>query len=140
MNKTSLLGSMLNMGKRLITERQEQALRLVHQDFEGLPPEEAAKRMGISQSALNGLLARLKKNPRFRAYFPILTKAEAERYHLYMVEGWSVDEIAEHFGLTPNSIYKTLQRAKDKGMFFTEAKGRILSYDESMDASIKQQF
>lgn len=128
------------MNKRLITEKQEQALRLCHQDFDGLPPEEAAKRMGISRSALNGLLTRLEKNPRFRAYFPILTKAEAERYHLYMTEGWSVDEIAEHFGLTPNSIYKALRRARDKGMFFTEAKSRILSYNESMDASIKQQF
>lgn len=128
------------MVKRLITEKQERALRLCHQDFEGLTQEEAAKRMNISQSALNGLLARLKKNPRFQAYFPILTKLEAERYHLYAVEGWTVEEIAEHFGLTPNSVYKALQRARDKGMFFTEAKGRVLSYDESMDAGVKQQF
>ena len=128
------------MTKRLITEKQEQALRLCHQDFDGLSREEAAKRMGISQSALSGLLARVKKNPRFQAYFPILTKVEAERYHLYMTEGWSVKDIAEHFGLTPGSIYEALQRARDKGMFFTEAKGRVLSYDESMDAHIKQQF
>ena len=128
------------MNKRLITEKQERALRLCHQDFEGLSPEEAAERMGISQSALNGLLARLKKNPRFQAYFPILTKAEAEHYHLYMVEGWSVNEIAEHSGLTPNSIYKALHRARDKGMFFTEAKGRVLQYDPSMDAHVKKKF
>ena len=138
MNKASLLGSMLNMGKRLITERQEQALCLCHQDFEGLPIEEAAKRMSISPSAINRLLAKVKKV--LPQYFPILTKLEAERYHLYMVEGWSVDEIVEHFGLTPNSIYKTLCRVRNKGMFFTEAKGRILSYDESMDVNVKQQF
>lgn len=126
--------------KRLITKRQEQALRLCHQDFNGLPPKEAAKRMGISQSALSGLLARLKKNPRFQAYFPILTKTEAERYHLYAVEGWSVSEIAEYFGLTPNSIYKALKRARDKGACFTEPKGRILSYDPSMDNNIKHKF
>ena len=131
---------MLDMGKRLITERQEQALRLCHQDFDGLSRKKAAKKMGISQSALNGLLARLKKNPRFQAYFPILTKIEAERYHLYMVEGWPVEDIAEHLGLTPNSIYKALQRAKNKGMFFSDAKGRILSYGESMDANVKQKF
>jgi len=128
------------MGKRLITKKQEQALRLCHQDFDGLSPKEAAKRMGISQSALNGLLTRLKKNPRFRVYFPILTKTEAERYHLYMIEGWGVDEIAEHFGLTPNSVYKTLKRTRSKGMFFTEAKGRVLQYDSNMDASVKQKF
>ncbi|MCK5611624.1 helix-turn-helix domain-containing protein [Candidatus Pacearchaeota archaeon] len=138
MNKTSLLGSMLNMGKRLITEKQEQALRLCHQDFDGLSPEEAAKRMNISPSAINRLLTKVKEI--MPQYFSILTKLEAERYHLYMAKGWSVDEIAEHFGLTPNSIYKALQRARDKGMYFTEAKSRILSYNESMDASIKQQF
>ena len=128
------------MKKRLITKRQEQALRLCHQDFDGLSPKEAAKRMGINQPALNGLLARLKKNPRFQAYFPILTKIEAERYHLYCVEGWSVNDIAGHFGVTPDSIYKTLQRARDKGMCFTKPKGRILSYSPEMDAKVIHKF
>lgn len=138
MNRTSLLGSMLNMGKRLITERQEQALRLCHQDFDGLPPEEAAERMNISPSAVNRLLVKVKEV--MPSYFPILTGLEARIYHFYMAEDWPVDEIAEHFGLTPNSIYKTLKRARDKGMFFTETKGRILSYEPSMDAKVKEQF
>lgn len=124
--------------KRLITEKQEQALRFCHQDFEGLEQAEAARRMGISQQAISRLLAAVEKV--MPQYFPILTKAEAKRYHLYMVEGWSVEDIAEHFGLTPSSIHKALQRAKDKGVYFTEAKGRVLAYDESMDAEIKQQF
>ena len=129
------------MAKRLITKRQEQALRLCHYDFEGLSQEKAAEQMGISQSAVNKLLAAVKK--KLPQYFPtirIFTKQEAEYYHFYMVEGWSVDEIAEHFEVTPNSIYKSLQRVRDKGMFFTEAKGRVLQYDSSMDASVKQQF
>ena len=41
---------------RLITFRQEQALRLCHQDFEGLDQPEAAKQMGINQSVLSRLL------------------------------------------------------------------------------------
>lgn len=124
--------------KRLITKHQEQALRLCHQSFEGLSQEEAAKRMGISQSAVNRLLAAVKK--KLPQYFPILTKLEAKHYHLYMIEGWSVDEIAEHFGLTPNSVYKALRRARNKGMFFTEAKGRVFSYEPSMDADVKHKF
>lgn len=126
------------MAKRLITKKQEQALRLCHQNFEGLPQEEAAKRMGISQQAISKLLTTVEKV--MPQYFPILTKQEAERYHLYMNEGWSVDEIAEHFGLTPDSIYKALQRARDKGMYFSKDRGRILSYEPSMDANIKRQF
>ena len=128
------------MSKRLITKRQEEALRLVHQDFEGLEQAEAAKRMGISQQALSKLLIRLEKNPRFQAYFPVLTKLEAKVYHLYTVEGWSVEDIAEHFRLTPNSVYKSLQRARDKGMFFGEPKGRVLSYEPSMDGDVKHKF
>ena len=126
------------MNKRLITEKQEQALRLCHQDFDGLSQDEAAKRMGISPAAIGKLLDRVKKV--LPQYFPVLTKLEAKCYHLYMNEGWSVEEIAEYFGLTPDSVYKTLHRARDKGMHFTEAKGRVLSYDESMDANIKEQF
>jgi predicted DNA-binding protein YlxM (UPF0122 family) len=126
------------MDKRIITKRQEQALRLCHQDFGGLEQAEAARQMGISQQAISQLLTRVEEV--LPQYFPILTKIEAKRYHLYMIEGWSVNEIAEHFGLTSRSVQLALQRAKDKGMYFSETKGRVLSYDESMDASIKQQF
>lgn len=126
------------MNKRLITKRQERALRLCHQGFLGLSQTEAAKRMNITQSALSDLLAKVKKV--LPDYFPILTKTEAERYHLYCVEGHSVDDIAERFRVTPDSVYKALQRAKDKGMCFTEPKGRVLSYSPDMDANIKHRF
>ena len=128
----------MNNLKRLITEKQEQILRACHQDFNGLTQAEAAKKLGISQSVVSDVLTAVEKI--LPQYFPILTKLEAKHYHLYMVEGWSVDEIAEHFGLTLNSVYKGLKRAKDKGMYFTEAKGRILSYEPSMDGDIKQKF
>ena len=126
------------MVKRLITKYQEQALQLCHHDFAGLSRIEAAKKMGISQSALSGLLARVKKV--MPNYFPILTKIEAERYHLYCTEGWSVEEIAERFGVTPDSVYKTLQRAKHKGAYFNSPKGRALSYNPSMDARVIHKF
>lgn len=133
------------MVKRLISKKQEQALRLCHQDFDGLDQSEAAKQMGISQQAISKLLIAVEKV--LPEYFPIITKHEAQIYHYYMVEGWDISEIAEYVELSPNAIYKTLQRARDKGMYFTEAKGRILSYDagtdddnEGMDASVKQKF
>ena len=124
--------------KRLITKKQEQILRACHQDFDGLTQSEAANKLGISQSVISNALNRIEKV--MSQFFPILTKLEAKCYHLFMVEGWPVDDIAEHFGLTPNSVYKTLQRTKDKGMFFTEAKGRVLQYSPDMDANIKKQF
>lgn len=124
--------------KRAITIRQEQILRLVHHDHEGLTQAEAAKRLGVSQSVISDTLKQIEKvMPQF---FPILTKLEAKCYHLFTAEGWPVDDIAEHFGLTPNSVYKTLKRTKNKGMFFSETKGRVLSYNSNMDANVKKQF
>lgn len=124
--------------ERLITEKQEQILRLVHHDFEGLSQAEAAKKLNISQAAISDALVRIEKV--MPQIFPILTKLEVERYHLYCIEGWSIKDIAEHFGLTPDSIYKALKRARDKGMFFPEPKGKMLSYNSDMDMNVKREF
>ena len=124
--------------KRAITIRQEQILRLCHQDFDGLTQAKAAERLGVSQSVISNALRHIEKVlPQF---FPLLTKLEARIYHLFTIEGWSVDEIADRLGQETNAIYKTLKRTKDKGMFFNEAKGRVLSYNSDMDASVKKQF
>ena len=124
--------------KRLITKRQEQALKLCHHDFEGLEQVEAAKRMGITQPAIVKLLAHIKKVA--LQLFPILTQQEAKIYHYYMVEGWNVNEIAEYTDLSPDTIYKTLQRARRKGMFFTPPKDRVLQYETWMDSLVKEKF
>jgi len=126
------------MTKHSITEKQEQIFRACHHNFDGLTQAEAAKKLDVPQQVISDVLKRIEKI--MPQMFPILTKIEAERYHLYAVEGWSVDEIAEHLNLPTRSIYYALQRARDKGMYFTEAKGRVLSYDSSMDADIKHKF
>ena len=120
--------------KRLITEKQEQALRLCHHDFDGFSQAEAAKQMNISQSALNQLLIRVKKV--MPQYFPILTKLEYKCYNLYMNEGWNVKTIAEHQLQTEDAICKALQRAYKKGMWRPKAHGRIQSYDELQERYI----
>jgi DNA-directed RNA polymerase specialized sigma24 family protein len=124
--------------KRLITEHQEQILRLCHHDFEGLTPEQAAEKLCVSPSAITRVLARIEEI--MPDYFPILTKLEAKTYHHYMIEGWDVSEIAEYLNQSENAVYKTLQRARDKGMFFSDVKGKALSYTPEMDANVKQKF
>ena len=123
---------------RAITERQERIFRACHHYFDGLSQPEAAEKLGVSQQTISNTLARVEKI--MPDFFPILTKLEIKCYHLYAAEGWDVEDIAENIGLTPNAVYKTLQRARDKGMCFAEPKGRVLQYEPSMDASIKQQF
>ena len=124
--------------KRLITKRQEQILRLVHHDFKGFSQTGAANILGISQAAISDALMRIEKA--MPQLFPILPRLEAEQYHLYCVEGWSVEDIAERFGVTPDSIYKSLKRAKGKGACFTEPKGRVLPYEPSMDDNVIHKF
>jgi len=124
--------------RRLITKKQKQALHLCHQDFEGLTQEEAAKKMSISRRAICYLLVAVEKV--LPDYFPIITKLEAQTYHCYMIEGWSVEEIARYMEKSQRTVQLTLQRARDKGMYFTKAKGRILSYEPSMDADVKHKF
>ena len=103
------------MGKRLITKREEQIFKLVHHDFGGLSQVEAAQQLGISRSTISHALARVKKA--LPQYFPILTKLEAKCYHYYMIEGWSVSDIAEYMDKSQNMIYEALHRAKNKGKF-----------------------
>ena len=124
--------------KRLITKRQEQIFRLCHHDFEGLTQAEAAKRLGVVQSVIAKSLERVKKV--FPQYFPIFTKFEMKCYHYYMVDGWSVADIVEYLEKTENAVYKALQRIRSKGAYFAGPTGRVLSYDESMDAEVKQKF
>ena len=123
--------------ERLISERQEQALRLCHHDFSGLTQTETAKKMGISQPAVSELLAAVEKV--LPQYFPILTKLEVECYHYYM-EGWLVVEIAQSMNKSLWVIYNALQRVRAKGKHFSESKGKMLSYDPSMDINVTEQF
>jgi len=126
------------MGKRLITKRQEQIFRLVHHNFGGLSQVEAAKKLGISPSTISTTLTACKKI--MPQMFPILTKLEAKYYRLYTIEGWSVKEIADRLNKSQTTIYEGFQRIKDKGISCLKTKGRLLSYDSSMDADVKQKF
>ena len=114
------------MDKRLISKKQEQALKLCHHGHLGLPQDAAAAHMGISQQAISKLLAACEKvAPQL---FPILTKQEAWLYHCYMVEGWSPEEMvrASCGNLTFNAVYKTFQRCKAKGLKFPGGRGKVL--------------
>jgi DNA-directed RNA polymerase specialized sigma24 family protein len=135
---TTLIGEGFMGLKRHITERQEQALRLVHHDFGGHSQQEAAEIMGVTLQAVCKLLKKVKKA--MPHLFPILTKQEAKCYHYLTVDGWSPNEIAEHMGITADAVYKTFRRCKAKGKSFPGAHGKVLRYDESMDGEVIEKF
>ena len=131
--------------KRLITKRQEEILQLCHHDFEGLTHEKAAERLNISRITITKALLRVKIV--LPQYFPIFTKFEIKCYHYYMVDGWSVVDIAKYVERAPYTIYRALQRVRNKGAYFAGPTGRVLSYDastddenEGMDAQVVQKF
>jgi len=124
--------------KRLITERQEQALRLCHHDHEGLTLTEAAEHMGITHQAVSKLLAKVKKvAPQL---FPILSKQEAKCYHYLTVDGLLPKDIAHTLNISVKAVYLTLDRCAAKGLSFSGPRGNVLSYKEWMDDIVKEKF
>lgn len=123
----------------IITERQLQALKLCHHDFEGLTMTEAAMRMGISTVAVCKLLARVKE--KIPQYFPLMTKLEVKCYHHLTVDGWPIHEIANKYETNIWSIYRALQRCRDKGLPFPGTTGKVFSYNpDEMDGVVKEKF
>ena len=134
---TTLVGAMMGQ-KRVITERQEEAVRLCHHDFEGLTMTEAAKKMGISQPAITHLLAKVKKiAPQL---FPMMTKYQAQCYHFFTCDGWPPASIAEYLDRPIWSVYEALQACKNKGLPLPQAHGDIMNYTEGMDGEVIRKF
>jgi DNA-directed RNA polymerase specialized sigma24 family protein len=137
-SQMTTMRAMLTGNQRAITERQEEALRLCHHEFEGLTETEAAMHMGISQSAVSQLLSQVKKvAPQL---FPIMTKFQAQCYHHLTCDGWSPDDIAERLYRQVNSVYKALQACKSKGLPLPQAHGDIMRYTEDMDGKVTHKF
>jgi DNA-directed RNA polymerase specialized sigma24 family protein len=126
------------MKKRLLTIKQEQIIKLCHHDHQGLSSKEAAKVLGITESSVNQLLARAKQAA--PQLFPILTKLQAQVYHLLTVEGLSPQEIAEQLGTSRDSVYKTLQACKKKGFVFPNGRNYVTRYEPWMDDEVKEKF
>lgn len=124
--------------KRLLTEQQEQAFRLIHHDHQGLSQTEAAAIMGIDQATVSRLLAKVEEV--MPDFFPILSKREIVYYHYLTVDGWTVNEIASYECVTPNAVYLTFQRCKAKGLSFPGPHGKVLRYKPEMDSRVINKF
>ena len=62
--------------KRILTKKEEMAIRLVHHDFFGMTTKLAALQMGLGQRRVQQLLQSVRlKAPQM---FPILTKQQAD--------------------------------------------------------------
>ncbi len=104
--------------KRLLTEYEEQVIRLVHHDHGGLTQREAAKHLNTSQGSVSRALARAKKvAPQL---FPILSVRQAE-IHFYITDcGFTHCEIAKIMRIPIKTIDRIVEQMSIKGVIIVK--------------------
>ena len=123
--------------KKNLSDKQEQAYRLVSGDFDGLPVVEAAKRMGISSQAVNRLLNRAEVAcPQL---FPLLTKQEADVKALLAI-GWTNLQIADQLQVGLSRVRQIIGAINDKQGTVQLPPVKIVRYQPFMDSQIKRKF
>ncbi len=123
--------------KKNLSDKQEQAYRLVSGDFDGLPVVEAAKRMGISPQAVNRLLNRAEVAcPQL---FPLLTKQEVDVKALLAI-GWTNSEIADQLQVCLSRVRQIIGAINDKQGTVRLPPVKIVRYQPFMDSQIKEKF
>jgi predicted transcriptional regulator len=124
------------MKKRRITKRQEQAYRLVSGEFEGLSVREAAKKMGISRTAVYNLLDRL--NEEVPELFPILDWREALTLEM-LQRGVKNFTIAEVLGINCSGVTTIIASLVEKKRW-SKRKTFVFSFNTDMEKFVVKKF
>lgn len=120
----------------MLTKKEVKIYRLCHHSFAGHTTVEAAGILGKSPRRIEQILAGIMaKAPQL---FPILTKLQARDYHLFMDEGWTMQEIADDTGRSQSTVNDSIQAAVAKGMSPKGKRKRVLRYQPWMDNEIKE--
>ncbi len=129
---------MKNMKDKKLTRRQVKAIILRSGEFDGLSTTNVAKKMGISEQAVNGLLRRAKQV--CPSIFPLLTKREADVLALLNL-GRSNSYIGEKMDLpdyTVSKIINSLEK-KNRGVFNSDP-AIMQRYAPHLDNQIREKF
>jgi len=123
--------------KRIISERQEAAYRYVSHDFDCLTVEEAAKKMGITASAVSQLLKSMEAVA--HQLFPLLTRQE--RDVLEMLESnLTVKQIAPAVKLTERQVHRIVDSLTEKKKWFPGSPAKTVSYSPAMERHVVKKF
>lgn len=121
---------------RKLSRQEERAIRLVHQDFGGLPKPYAALEMAISVSRLNQILRSVKtKAPQM---FPILTSKQ-HKVSLLLNEGETHAEIARGTGLSIKQVDNVTAQLHKLGICIYN-RPKTVSYNPSLDSKVIRKF
>lgn len=119
---------------RILTHKEEQAIRLCHQDHQGVSVESAAATMDITVANVKRHLRNAeKKAPQL---FPILTPQHRAILALYD-RHTSRKAIAEGLGISEAVLGREVTFLREKGFLFNRGAEQ---YDPSMDSQVKERF
>jgi predicted ArsR family transcriptional regulator len=120
------------MCKRIISQREETAYRLCHQDFDGLPVDHAATRMGISRKAVLRLLKNVeRKAPQLT---PVLTPSQRLILMLTRDSGQTPKQISATTALSEEYIRRIIRFLEARGFIMPKAK--TVGYTPALDSRI----
>lgn len=126
--------------KRLISERKEQIYRMRHHEFRGLTCKETAKELGVTMHSVTRHMREMeKKAPQL---FPILTRRQADVYHMFVNVGLKQTAIAEILGVTKSCIGVLIHRMRNKGvcMCIGQCSIRVPYMPKAHDHRIRMKF
>ena len=124
--------------KRLITHRQEQIYRMRHHDFAGLTTKQAAAMLGITTHTIARHMWEMQKiAPQL---FPILTKRQADIYHMFVNVGLEQEVIAGTLGISKSCVGVLIHRLRNKGMYVPRKLHYVWYMPRAHDHQIRQKF
>lgn len=124
--------------QRLITHRQEQIYRLRHHDFAGLTTKQVAVMLGITTHSVARYMWEMQKvTPQL---FPILTRRQADIYHMFTELGLEQKIIAGILNISKNNVATAIYRLRHKGMYVPRRLHHVLYMPRAHDHQIRQKF
>jgi len=123
---------------RLITERQEQIYWMRHHDFAGLTTRQVAAMLGITTHSVARYMWEMQKiAPQL---FPILTRQQADIYHMFVNVGLEQKVIARLLDISKSCVGVLIHRMRHKGMYVPRRLHQVLYMPEAHDHQIRQKF
>jgi DNA-binding CsgD family transcriptional regulator len=123
---------------RHITHRQEQIYRLRHHNFDGLTTKQVATMLGITTHSVARHMWEMQKiAPQL---FPILTKRQADIYHMFAELGLEQKIIAGILGISKSCVGVLIHRLRNKGIYVPRRRRHVLYMPKAHDHLIRMKF
>jgi len=109
-----------------------------HHDFAGLSAPQVAAMLGITPQSVNRHMREMQQiAPQL---FPILTKRQADIYHMFAHVGLEQKVIARVLGISKSCVGVLIHRIRNKGMYVPRRRRHVLYISRAHDHLIRMKF